>query len=186
MCISCRMRIPDKFFGIHCRRKSPAWAEVRHERRHVQSSSFKSVGSRLNLPFQANPFPPFPRSLTLSRLAPRRGKKQAKRNLPQLTTAARHQLRRAMPASVPSRLPASYLSPWCRDRILQPPPVKRTMSSGKRPRRERRPSCPTPWSTLEKRQTTTGVLFSFQVFFWAILATCLAMCLQFQFEGGLV
>ncbi|KAF3857431.1 hypothetical protein F7725_009291 [Dissostichus mawsoni] len=51
-----------------------------------------------------------------------RGKKQAKRNLPQLTTAARHQLRRAMPASVQSRLPASYLSPWCRDRILQPPP----------------------------------------------------------------
>lgn len=71
--------------------------------------------------------PPFPRSLTLSRLAPRRGKKQVKRNLPQLMTAARHQLRRAMPASVLSRLPASYL----RVGILQPPPnpVKRAMSS---------------------------------------------------------
>ena len=78
-------------------------------------------------PIRSNPFTPPPWSLTLSRLAPRRGKKQAKRNLPQLMTAARHQLRRAMPASVPSRLPASYL--W--DRILQPP-VKRTVSSGKK------------------------------------------------------
>lgn len=52
--------------------------------------------------------PILPQGLTFSRLAPRRGKKQAKRNLPQLMTAARHQLRRAMPASVPFCLPASY------------------------------------------------------------------------------
>lgn len=56
-------------------------------------------------------WPPF-RGLTVSRLAPRRGKKQAKRNLPQLMTAARHQLRRAMPVSVLSRLPASQLWDW--------------------------------------------------------------------------
>lgn len=56
--------------------------------------------------------PPTPLpGLTVSRLAPRRGKKQAKRNLPQLMTAARHQLRRAMPD------PASQLRDW----ILQPP-----------------------------------------------------------------
>lgn len=66
--------------------------------------------------------PTLPHSgLTLSRLAPRRGKKQEKRNLPQLMTAARHQLRRAMPVSVPSCLPASYLPTRFWNRILQQP-----------------------------------------------------------------
>lgn len=80
-------------------------------------------------------------SLTLFRLAPRRGKKQAKRNLPQLMTAARHQLRRAMPASVPSCLPASYRSSpppptpqrsgigSCNPQLCPPPTKKRTMIS---------------------------------------------------------
>lgn len=135
----------------------------------MQNSSSKSIESLLSLPFQATPSPPL-RSLTLSRLAPRRGKKQAKRNLPQLMTAARHQLRRAMPASVPSRLPASYLPPRCRDRILQPP-VKRSVSSEKRPRRKRRPSCPALWSRNESKsflqvRRRLGIYFPFRDIFW--------------------
>lgn len=56
MYISCRMRIPDISFGIYCRRKSPAWVEVRHERRHVQNSSIESQLS----PIPSNPFSPHP------------------------------------------------------------------------------------------------------------------------------
>lgn len=55
MYISCRMRIPVIFFGIYCRRKSPAWVGVRYERRHVQNSSFKSIESHLGLPIRSNP-----------------------------------------------------------------------------------------------------------------------------------
>lgn len=54
MYISCRMR-------IHCRRKSPAWVEVRHERRHVQNSSSKSIQSLFPVSrSQQTPSPPPP------------------------------------------------------------------------------------------------------------------------------
>lgn len=166
------------FDGIYCQSKSPGWVEVRHERRHVRKSSCKS--NRIPLP---------PRSLTLFRLAPRRGKKQAKRNLPQLMTAARHQLRRAMPASVPSRLPASYLPPPYSSpgfRILQTPLKKKDVKrgGGKGPRGSRRPSCPGPWRRIElkaflqvRRCDDWGFIFLSGFFFF---------CANFGYLSGCV
>lgn len=94
-----------------------------------------------------------------------------------------------MPASVPSRLPASYL--W--DRILQPP-VKRTVSSEKKkdPAETGDPLVLVRWSRNELKTflqvgRRLGIYFPFRFFFFSLLAnlaTCLVMCLQFQFVGG--
>lgn len=91
-----------------------------------------------------------------------------------------------MPASVPSRLPASYL----RDRILQTPRKKNDVKQGgkkkKTLRRTGDPSCPRPCSRNEKPSFKSdddwGFIF-LSGFLGAILATCLVMCLQFQFVG---
>lgn len=75
-----------------------------------------------------------------------------------------------MPASVPSRLPASYL--W--DRILQPP-VKRTVSSEKKkdPAETGDPLVLVRWSRNELKtflqvRRRLGIYFPFRVFFFFI------------------